>query len=202
MEIVRFRWLAAAVTMISLAGCTDAIEQINPTEPRVGARRFPTPHPPPPPVLKVASQPEVFLQMDDYSTTGDHVVIHNHSDGALYDLKVIVNHDYTYVMPVLQMGETVRVPDSYLRTEAGRGFPHRSRNPRRPRRGDLPGPHADPVRPQGPSDRQRPVPLRWIAAGEISSTSLQTLRATLICLFRKALPDPQIQLTMDGCACL
>jgi hypothetical protein len=110
--------------MAGLGGCSDQIERLNPADPPIGAHGYPTPLPRPVPNLKPASQPEVRLEPpDDYTTTGDHLVIHNRSDGALYDLEVIVNNDYLYTMPVLPMGEAVRVPDSYLHTAQGKPFP-------------------------------------------------------------------------------
>ena len=122
----------AAVTgivavVIAAAGCKEEIEKYNPAQPRVGARQYPTPRAEPIPQLTRAKSVRLAMTVDEHFEVNDHIILVNQSDGAVYDVQLIVNHDYFCTLPLIEMGDTIRIPETWLTSKQGRPFPSERR---------------------------------------------------------------------------
>ncbi len=120
---MRIALLLAALAAFPLAGCEETIEQYNPRDMPMGATEYETPATEPLPELTRATRVEIALVVDEHNEPDDHVILVNRSDGAVYDLQITINRDYRAVVPLIEMGETVRVPESWFKTGGGRAFP-------------------------------------------------------------------------------
>ncbi len=121
-------WLVGlALAAVLLAGCDETIEKVNPADPKLGARQFPTPKADPPMDLTRARRVKLEMVVDEHLEPDDNIILINRSDGALYSVELTVNHDYTIALALIEMGETVAVPESWLRTRDGRPFPSERR---------------------------------------------------------------------------
>ena len=110
-----------------LAGCEETIEKYNPAEPKVGTMQYSTPQADPPTNLSRARSVRLLLRVDEHLESNDHIILVNQSDGAIYGLAITVNNDYLYTVPLIQMGETVRIPETWLATKLGQPFPSERR---------------------------------------------------------------------------
>lgn len=131
MRPVPINMMLSAMAMLAavgaLAGCEDPIEQYNPSQFQGGAGSYPTPADEPPMNLTRATRVDIQLVVDEHLEPDDHVILVNRSDGAVYDVKVTINHDYDFTVKLLEMGDTVRVPESWFKTADGRPFPSERR---------------------------------------------------------------------------
>ena len=90
-----------------LAGCQqmqETIDKYNPAELNPGIAQLPTPQVEPLPTLTPAKTVKIALRVLGRSQPGDHITLNTQSDGAVYSLRLVVNRDYSYTVPMSQMG--------------------------------------------------------------------------------------------------
>ncbi|MCG3178691.1 MAG: hypothetical protein BIFFINMI_01020 [Phycisphaerae bacterium] len=118
---------ALLIALLAAAGC----DEVNPATPQMGAMKYPLPPEPAPdqplPVLTRATNAQVRLLVDEHNESNDHIILVNASDGALYGMKLTVNNDYLYTVPLIERGQTLRIPETWLATKGNVAFPSAQR---------------------------------------------------------------------------